>query len=179
MTSAHKGTRNDPATPFYKRRWFRIAAELALILVVVFGVRKWQRRGIVSGEAPPLAGMSVGGESLDLAAYRGAPVIVHFWGTWCPVCRAEQHNIVALAQDHPLITVATYSGEPDAVRSYLAEHPIGAETLVDPKGDMARSYRVKAYPTTFVLDEDGAIQHVEVGYASELGLRFQMWWASL
>jgi len=179
VTTAHTNNQGASIPPFYKRRWFRITAELALILAVFLGIRQWQRRGIVTGMAPPLAGTTVAGQTVDLAEYRGAPVLVHFWGTWCPVCRAEQHNIVALAQDHPLLTVATYSGEASEVQEYLSKSPIGAPTLIDPKGDWARAYHVKSYPTTFVLDGQGEIKHVEVGYASELGLRFHMWWAGI
>lgn len=180
MTTPHNTPHDTPSKPpLYRRRWFRTVCEVALVIGVVIGVRAWQHRGQLTGKAPPLAGRAVSGKTLDLSTYRGAPVLLHFWGSWCPVCRAEQHAIVALGEDFPLVTVAAFSGEDDAVQSYLTDHPMGAPTLADPKGALARAYQVKAYPTTFVIDEDGDVQHMEVGYTSEFGLRLRMWWANL
>lgn len=166
-----------PAAP--GSRWRRRLVEIAIFLAVFLAIRAYQQRGLPSGSAPPLAGTSLpDGLEVSLERYRGSPVLVHFWATWCGVCKASQHNITAVAEDHAVLTVATQSGDSSAVRDYLAGHPMGAPVLVDPRGELSGRYGVRAFPTSFIVDADGQIRHVEVGYSSELGLRLRLWLAS-
>jgi peroxiredoxin len=156
--------------------WLRDAA---LALLLLLAVRAYQQRDIARGPAPALAGMDVSGAPLSLERYRGKPVLLHFWATWCAVCKAEQSNIDALARELPVMTVASESGEPSKVAAYAREHSITPPILVDRSGALARRFGVHAFPTTFVIDAAGRIRHAEVGYSTELGLRLRMWLARL
>jgi thiol-disulfide isomerase/thioredoxin len=129
--------------------------------------------------APSLAGVDLHGEPVSLADYRGKPVLVHFWATWCGVCKAEQHNIDAVTRDLPALTIASHSQSADEVAAFMAEHGIVQRVIVDEEGELANRFGVHAYPTTFILDGRGKIRHVEIGYTTEIGLRARMWLASL
>lgn len=172
----------EPATPEAapKRRgrlWYW-AKQLGLLLIIVLGVRLYQQRNLPKGEPPAWPEVrDLDGAPVSLEAYRGAPVMLYFWATWCGVCRVQQHNITAVADDVPVLSVASQSGPPSAVRAYLAERPLGARVVVDPAGALAARFGVGAYPTTFFLDGEGQIRHAEVGYTSELGIRLRMWLA--
>lgn len=148
-----------------------------LALLLLFGVRTYQLRDVARGPAPALAGIDMHGRPLSLEAYRGKPVLLHFWATWCGVCKAEQSNIDAIARALPVVSVASESGDARKVSAYVREHAIAPEVIVDPSGTLARSFGVHAFPTTFVIDAAGHIRHAEVGYTSELGLRLRMWLA--
>jgi len=162
--------------PFLTRAkpWLR---DLLVVAVIVVGVRAYQQRSLASGVAPPLRAPDLAGREVDLAAYRGKPVIVHFWATWCAMCRAEQHNIDAVARDIPVVTIATDSGTRARVATYVRAHGIEPRVVVDEYGALRSNFGVRAFPTTFVLDAEGRIRHVEVGYTSELGLRARAWLA--
>jgi peroxiredoxin len=102
---------------------------------------------------------------------------VHFWASWCPVCRLEQDNIANLAVDGRVITVATTSGTADELRGYLAEHALQLPVLMDEAGHIARQWGVNGVPATFVVDTKGQIRYAAKGYSTEWGLRLCLWLA--
>lgn len=148
-----------------------------MVIAIVVAWRAWQTRDAPDGPAPDLSGPSVDGAVLSLARPPERPVLVHFWATWCQVCRAEQGTIDALADEHDVITVASQSGGPAQVAAYLAREGVAFPTIVDPAGALAHRWGVRAFPTTFVIGPDGTIRNVEVGYTTSLGLRARLWLA--
>ncbi len=157
-------------------RW-RILVDILLVVVVFLGVRAWMQRGTVSGEAPEIKGRLTTGESVSLSDMRGTPVIVHFWATWCPVCKREEGSIASIAEEYPVLTVATGCGDLAEVRRYLASRSVAFPTIVDPDGRIAARYGVRALPTTFVVGPEGQIRFTETGYTTEVGLRVRRWLA--
>jgi peroxiredoxin len=151
----------------------------AIAIAVVAALRVYQHRDMPSGAAPPLSGTDLDGKAVSLADYRGQPVLLHFWATWCGVCKVEQHNIDAVAGDWPVLSVASQSGSADAIAAYVREHAFAARVVVDEESTLARQFGVHAFPATFVIDGGGEIRHVEVGYTTELGLRARMWLSRL
>ena len=160
-----------------RARW-RLGLELAAILVAVVGIQAYRQRDTASGPAPPLAGRLLSGQTVSLAALRGRPVLVHFWATWCPVCRLEQSSIAAIARDHAVLTVAFQDGSAEQVRAYMRREGLDYPVLADPYGVLASRYGVRAVPTSFIIGPRGRIRFVEVGYTSEAGLRLRMWLAA-
>lgn len=170
-----------PAKPSRKRVWVRRAIELAVVIVVIFGVRSWQQRDIVSGAAPSLQGMLLL-DGKPLAAMSpeqaGKPVLVHFWATWCPICRTEQGSIEKIAADHfNVVTVAMQSGANDSVAKFMAEQKLSFPVLNDADGMTSAEWGVHAVPASFIVDGNGKIRFVEVGYTTEIGLRLRLWLA--
>mgnify|MGYP001793817792 CR=1 FL=1 len=160
------------------KRWGRRAAEVGVVLLVVAAARSWQARDAAAGEAPVLQGATLDGAPFALAeALAEGPVVVHFWATWCGVCRAEEGSIAALAEDLPMITVASRSGTPEAVRAELEERGRSFATLTDPDARLASAWGVAAYPTTFVVDRDGRVASVDVGFTPAPWLRLRHWLA--
>jgi len=151
--------------------------DAALVLLVFVGIRAYQHRDMPHGPAPALSGIDLAGQAVSLESYRGKPMVLHFWATWCGVCRAEQHNIDAVARNEPVLTVASESGSASDVAAVVRERGITPRVIVDDGATLARRFGVHAFPSTFVIDGDGTIRHVEVGYTSELGLRARVWLA--
>ena len=160
-------------------RWMRWLVEGLLLVLILFGVQQWQARHLPRGEAPALKGTLLDGTSVDLEAYRGEPLLVHFWATWCPVCRLEEGSIDDLARDWPVVTIATTSGERAQLKAYLEKQELSFPVLPDESGLIGREWGIAGVPVSFVLDREGRIRFVVAGYATEIGLRARLWWAGL
>jgi thiol-disulfide isomerase/thioredoxin len=170
------------------KRWRRWAFEVLLIAAIISVVSLWQNRGLPEGQAPALAGISHRGLPIDLAEKVGAgstasavtrrATLVVFWAIWCPVCRAEEGNIIAVAEDWPVISVAMQSGDAFTVGKYLQERGNPLPALLDEEGAHAAAWRVRSVPAHFIIDPAGNIRFRVVGYATSLGLRVRLWWAN-
>ena len=81
-------------------------------------------------------------------------------------------------RDAPVLTIATQSGNAEAVKQALIARQLPWLTAVDERGALWRSYGLSGVPTTIVLDAKGHISSVSVGYTSAWMLRLKLWWAS-
>ena len=162
-----------------RRRSLKLALEILLFLVVFLLLKAYLQRDLVTGEAPPLEGELLNGQTVSLQDYRGKPLLLHFWASWCSVCKLEQGSINAVSADHPVLTIAMQSGTAEEVSDYLAQQGLDFPVLVDEQGDLARRFGVRGVPTSFILDPSGRITFAEVGYTTGWGLRARLWWAGL
>jgi len=161
-------------------KWSGYAINALLFVVVVAGIRAWQQRDMVSGAAPALYGVTLAGRAYTLPAHPEKPVLVHFWATWCSICRTEQGNIAAIAHDDAnVITVAMKSGSANEVVQYMKEQGVEFPTVNDADGSLASAWGVHAVPASFIIAPDGQIHFVEVGYTTEIGLRLRLWLAGI
>ena len=106
---------------------------------------------------PALALSQLDGPGIDLAEFRGTPVIVHFFATWCAPCIAEMASLNALAaarKGSPAI-LAISVGEVDArVRNFFRDRPVAFPILLDRDRSAMKTWQVEGLPTSFVLDRD-------------------------
>lgn len=168
-----------PARRPKRRRWLLWAAQAAVVVALVVGVNWYRTRDAASGPAPVILGTMLSGASVEMQSYRGEPLLVHFWATWCPICRAEESSIASLAHDRPVLTVAMQSGGQAEVATYLRDRQVQFPVVVDEQGAIAQQYGVTGVPASFIVDQHGRIRFVEVGYTTEIGLRVRMWLAGV
>jgi thiol-disulfide isomerase/thioredoxin len=174
-------TNKKPTTPSNpkKRRWLRIFFEVLIIAGLIFGIRAWQQKELVSGVAPPFQSISLDGKTVNLEDYRGKPLLLHFWAEWCPFCKLEEGTITSLTEDYQVLSVAYQSGDKDEVLKHMQKQGIESwPTIVDADSRLADNYGVKGVPTSLIIDGNGNIQFSEVGLTSSWGLRLRLWWAN-
>lgn len=159
-------------------KWRRYTLNALLIIILIAGVRIWQQRDMAGGVAPTLQGITLAGQLYTLPVHPDKPVLVHFWATWCPICRAEQGAINAIAHDNPnVITVAMQSGGADKISQHMHEQGIDFPVLSDQSGKISSAWGVHAVPASFIISRDGTIRFAEVGYTTGIGLRLRLWLA--
>ncbi len=107
------------------------------------------------------------------------PLILHFWGTWCPVCKAEADNIERLSHYYNVITVAVNSGTDYEIQNYLKKRGLTFKVINDKDSSLAKHFNVHIFPTTFIYDKDKKLVFSEVGYTSSFGLWIRMFWAGM
>lgn len=154
--------------------------DLALLLLVALALEWFLTRGAAHGPAPSINALTLNGEPVSLKQLAGSPAAIHFWGTWCPVCKAEEGNIESIARsDFPLITVAMQSGRDDEIAAYLRKRGLDFPVINDRDGGLSHRYGVQGVPATFILDGKGNIRFVTRGYTTSAGLYARLWLAGL
>ena len=162
---------------FVQRTALRWGIQIGIVLIVFLAVRAWMARDMAAGQAPEFEAQLLDGTPVTLANYADEPMLLHFWATWCPICRLEEGEIVRLSQSHPVLTVAMQSGAEEEVRDHLNERERELAVINDPQGALAARYNVRGVPSTFIIDPDGEILFRKQGYAPPLELRFRLWLA--
>ena len=117
--------------------------------------------------APAFTLSGLDGRSHALADYAGRVVIVNFWASWCPPCRAEMPSLnraSAALQGKGVTMLAINAGEDRAaVAAFVGDHPIAFPVLLDSDGEAGTRWAVKGLPTTFVIDRAGRIVYRAIG----------------
>lgn len=156
-------------------KWLILGLYAVAMIAVYFVAQAWQQRHLAVGPAPPLVARTISGDPVALPVTGHGPVLLHFWATWCPVCRLEQDVISALAQDWPVLTVAYDTA--DVVAAYMQENELDFPVVADARGEIAARYGVTGVPVSFIIDASGMIRFRERGFSTGPGLRARLWWA--
>lgn len=103
----------------------------------------------------------------SLSDYEGQAVIIFFWATWCPYCKAEMpamQMIYEAYKDQGLTVLAVDVGEnPSMARGYRDDHALTFPILDDAGRDVSSSYQVTAFPAHFFVDPSGVISSINIG----------------
>ncbi|WP_214778881.1 TlpA disulfide reductase family protein [Exiguobacterium sp. s22] len=125
--------------------------------------RETASTGLNIGQIPPsFALQRTDGSTFDLASLRGQRVVVNFWASWCPPCRAEMPDMANFAKKRDDVTIVavnttTSERDPDNAVSFVEPYEDAFTVVYDRDGQVGDAYRIQAMPTTYVLDESGVI----------------------
>ena len=156
---------------------------LVLVVVVLLLVAGSLYIGSASSSRPayePVAVVGIGelapdfqledtkGQKISLAELRGKVVLVNFWATWCPPCRAEMPsmeklNEVMAGEDFVMLAINVEENGRSVVPGFLKKSPHEFSVLYDDKGIVQRLYGVYKFPESFVVRKDGIIDDKVIG----------------
>jgi peroxiredoxin len=131
--------------------------------------------GIKKGNiAPDFTLFSLDGKAMKLSELKGKKVILNFWATWCPPCKAEMPHMQSFYEeekDHHVIILAvnlTTSEKNKAnVEKFVKENGITFPVLLDSQGEIGNVYQAFTIPTSYVIDSNGVIQQKIIGPISK------------
>ena len=143
--------------------WFSfLLLALGACSVAAQGLKPWP-----GGATPLLTLKDLEGRTHRLEDYRGKVVLVNFWATWCEPCREEMpsmQKLRAALAGRPFEVLAVNLAEPETrIRRFLAATPLAFPVLLDRDGSVAKSWRARLLPVSFVVGPDGAIRYWALG----------------
>lgn len=118
--------------------------------------------------APDFSLRNLSGASVSLSDFRGKVVLLNFWATWCPPCKAEMPSMESLyrqMKDDGLVILAVNIEQngPETVARFLKENPHSFPILFDDQAEVQKLYGVYKFPETFVIRKDGTIDDRVIG----------------
>ncbi|WP_319558522.1 protein disulfide oxidoreductase [Thiomicrorhabdus sp.] len=173
-------TSTEKTPSFWQKNWVKNLITFAIFIAIILILRPYMQGDVIEGKAPELKLTSLSGQSIDLYKEldKGEPVLIHIWATWCPICKFSRDGVEELSKDHTVISIVTQSGTAEEMQAYVKEHQLNPNHLVvDADGKLMQIFGAKGVPADFIIDEDGNIDFVEVGFTTSLGLKLRLWMA--
>lgn len=141
---------------------------MLLSLILITGTTHARDLKPYQGDAtPPLLLKDLAGKTHKLEDYRGRVVLINFWASWCPPCRAEMPSMQRLKEKmagKPFSILAVDMGEtPAVVNAYLKTLNTDFTILLDSDGHALKTWKVFAFPTSYVVDGTGKIRYALFG----------------
>ena len=122
---------------------------------------------------PAIALPDLGGKAVNLQQFKGRPVVVNLWATWCPPCRREMPALEQAAREHPDVAFvfANQAESPATVRRFLKTEDLELEhVLLDADSAIAGHFQARALPTTLIFGPDGELLNTHLGEISRARL---------
>lgn len=164
-----------------RKKWTRWAVEIGIFIAIFLGISAYQTRHLMPrGErAPDWVLTDLQGNRHTLTDYHDKPVLLYFWAPWCTACHLTSSNISAIQRRvgdnvHILSIVLSYE-DTAQVQKHVESKNIDYPVLLG-MDSLYHTYRVESFPTIYMLTKDGLIRHNLVGYTTQLGLHWRLWW---
>ena len=128
----------------------------------------------IGSEAPDFTAKLNNGETFTLSDKKGQVILLNFWATWCPPCKAEMPDIQKLYEksstegEDAVIVLGVAApnmgqeGSEEEIAAFMEEKGYTYPVLMDTEGELFASYGIMSFPTTFMIDRDGNV----FGYVS-------------
>ena len=168
------------------RRW---SLETLVAVTIFLGISLWQERNLLpTQEAAPMFALSPLRLSLSDAVVSSGVTfsqfalppkrsiysknqrsLIYFFAPWCSICKFSMGNLAHLEGDLPVTAVALDYSNKQAVSDFVTGLGIDVPVLLG-NAEVAHAYKIKAFPTYYIINAEGKIEMSSMGYSTELGL---------
>ena len=140
---------------------------VCLLLITPLSWGAW-----INDEAPDFTLADLHGKQVSLGSLKGKVVFINFWANWCPPCKKEFPELNKLTKSYKdsdmvllAINIDKNRANVDEFLGKLPEPPFNKMTvLLDPQYAVVSSYGARAMPTSFIIDREGTIRYVHLGF---------------
>ncbi|SDR10651.1 peroxiredoxin family protein [Virgibacillus salinus] len=121
----------------------------------------------IGNMAPDFELTTLKGKTVKLSDFRGQRVLVNFWATWCPPCRAEMPDMEKFHQNKDITILAINLTETESTKSdvsdFVEKFELTFPILMDETVEVANQYQIQPIPTSYMIDSNGIIQFKALG----------------
>lgn len=142
-----------------------VAGAIVLIVATQSGLQHEPIKAPGVGKpAPEFKVIPVGGsrtEPITLADFKGQPLILEFWATWCGPCHQAREELTLLHKefaDRGLRILAVSTEQPEVVETFIRKHPVPYQVAVDPLRAISLKYPCAGLPTSYIIDSKGIVR---------------------
>lgn len=126
----------------------------------------------IGDKLPSFSVPSLNGETLSSNELKGKVVLINFWATWCPPCRAEfpllQKDIYDAIKDNNFRVLAISRGEEtDTVKNFIDKYKYTFPVYLDKEAKVYNLFANKYIPRNFVIGKDGKVKWVSTGFKKD------------
>ena len=143
-----------------------ITITFLVVLASGFGNNPHEVPFVLEGEpARDFKLVDLDGREVSLTSFRGKPVVINFWSTWCGPCKVE-HDILQIgSKKFPNVQFlgVVYQDTTEATKEYLSTRRNFYPQLLDPNSDIAMDYGVAGVPETYIIAPNGSIAAKKAG----------------
>jgi len=139
-------------------------AKSSILIAVFILAAAISCRGHEAGGTPPdFTVTDISGAKLTLSGLKGKVVLLDFWATWCPPCRAEVPNLIDIQKSFKnrkfVLLSVSLDRDLDAARKFVADKGMDWVHVIDRQAgsELAEKYQVEYIPSTYVIDRQGKI----------------------
>ena len=153
-----------------------IVQVLVLTMVAIILQQTLPEQTKVSTEQRDFALETFEGQTVSLSDYKGKVVVLNFFATWCPPCKAEMPHLQAFHEQAPddvvLLGVNLTKRDDglEVLEQFLHDYEVTYPVLLDKQDEVGDLYEILSIPTTYILDRQGHLVERIVGPVDEAGL---------
>ncbi len=152
------------------KKYIKEAFILLIVALIVSNIVSWYRTKDIKSNNLELLSQykTINNKKVNELLEKQKPLVLNFWGTWCPVCAQEVYTIDKIAKDKDvvLITVAVNSSN---IKKYMKEKGVEFIVIDDRDGSIAKAFGVGVFPTTLFYSKDRKKIIKDSGYLSYPG----------
>ncbi len=164
-----------------KIKFKKIIKEVLFFIVALFIISNilnyFNAPKLNSKKIPNFTAKTLNNYLFSSTSVRKKPILIHFWATWCPICKVENSSINSLSSKFNVITIVESSGNNQKIKKFLKKYHLKFHVINDNSGTIASLFHITAFPTTFIYSSKNKLLFSDVGYSSYIGLYLKMYFS--
>ncbi len=164
----------------YLKHLKSIALQVVIFAVFVFSMQYFQTRQMASGRVAQFELLAISQDATAIPSNAAGKIsLIYFFAPWCRVCKLSMSNLNKIQGEMPDLNIQIIALDyesNDDVLDFVKDLGISAPVFFGNE-DVRKAWRITAYPSYYILDENGVIRARSVGYSSKYGMMAKVYWS--